>query len=309
MAAVDVRPRATPVATGRSADTRRHGRWALLFIAPNLAGLAVFYLWPIVQNLYYSFTSWGAFGTHRWSGPANYAKLFTDADTLWSFAHTGVYCLITVPVSIGIALFLAVLLNRPGRAFRVYRVLLLLPMVTMPAAAGMIWRWLFNSDYGVLNSLLGLVGIPPVNWLSGHVALVAVAVAGTWTEIGYSLVILLAGLQTIDRSVYEAAALDGASWFRVLFRITIPLLTPTLFFLVVTSVINMLQVFDVVFIMIGPKSPAIAHTQTAVYTFYDQSFVAGDKGFGAAIAMVLFVAILVVTIVQVRVQRRWVFYG
>lgn len=308
--------RARPRETGmiRTKGPRRstassHGWWPMVFLLPNLAGLAVFYLWPIVQNFYYSFTTWRVFGAHSFSGLANYRRLLHDGDVLGGFAHTFVYTALTVPVSIAVSLALAVLVNKEGRIFRAYRVVLLLPMVTMPAAIGMIWRWIYNGDYGILNALLHDVGLGRVTWLSGRTALLSLIAVGIWSVIGYNLVILLAGLQTIDRTVYEAAALDGAGPVRTFFSMTLPMLTPTLFFLVVTSLINALQVFDLMFLMIGEQSPAARTTGSAVYQFYEQSFVQGDKGYGATIAVVLFAVILLITVVQVRLQKRWVFYG
>lgn len=284
-------------------------RWPVLFLLPNLAGLALFYLWPIAQNFYYSLTEWQTFGVHTFAGLTNYRRLFTDGEVLRSFLHTFVYTGLTVPVGIVVALLLAVLLNQEGWSYRIYRVVLLLPMVTMPAAIGMIWRWIYNGDYGVLNAMLRGVGLDPVRWLSGGTALLSISVVGIWSVLGYNLIILLAGLQTIDKAYYEAAALDGAGPVRTLVSITVPMLTPTLFFLTVTSLINALQVFDLVFLMTDPDSPALRSSRTAVYSFYENSFVSGDKGYGATIAVALFAIILVITVVQVRLQRRWVFYG
>jgi multiple sugar transport system permease protein len=301
-----------PPGTGRvarPAGRSSHGWWPVLFLAPNLAGLALFYLWPIAQNVYYSFTSWQTFGVHTFAGLANYRRLFTDSEVLRSFGHTFVYTGLTVPVSIAIALGLAVLLNRDGWIFRVYRVVLLLPMVTMPAAIGMIWRWIYNGDYGILNAMFRNVGVDPVSWLSGDMALLSISVVGIWSVLGYNLIVLLAGLQTIDKVFYEAAALDGAGPVRTHFSVVIPMLTPTLFFLTVTSLINALQVFDLVFLMTDQDSPALRSSRTAVFGFYEQSFVFGDKGYGATIAVALFAIILVITVIQVRLQKRWVFYG
>lgn len=308
-AALRTDPTPRPTARKPRAERRTHGWWPLLFLGPNLAGLAVFYLWPIVQNFYYSLTQWQTFGAHTFTGLANYRRLFSDTEVMRSFAHTFIYTAIVVPVGIAVSLVLAILLNKEGWSFRVYRVILLLPMVTMPAAIGMIWRWIYNGDYGVLNAMLQQVGLGPVRWLSGGTALFSISVVGIWSVIGYNLIILLAGLQTIDKTYYEAAALDGAGPVRTLLSVTVPMLTPTLFFLTVTSLINALQVFDLVFLMTDQDSPAMRSSRTAVYGFYEHSFVLGDKGYGATIAVVLFALILVITVVQVRLQRRWVFYG
>ena len=288
---------------------RREAAWGLAFIAPNLLGLAVFYLWPIVQNLWFSFTEWSVFGAKTFAGLANYVEMVGDRELWRAFGHTGLYALMVVPGSIVAALALAVLLARRSTVRSVYRVILLLPMVTMPAATALIWKWLLNSDYGLVNAALEGVGLGTRVWLAGPLALVSVAVVGVWSTVGYNIVILLAGLDTIDSSLYEAAAIDGAGRWTTLTRITLPLLTPSIFFLTVTSLINALQVFDLIFMMIGPTNPAIRVSQSVVYYFYDVSFVSGAKGYGASIAVVLFLVILLITVVQLRLQRRWVFYA
>ncbi|GAB3752378.1 carbohydrate ABC transporter permease [Microlunatus parietis] len=290
-------------------ERRRQMLWGYLLIAPNLAGLTLFYLWPVLQNLYFSLTEWLGFGRHVFAGLVNYLRLVNDELVLRSFLNTGLYALLTAPATIVISIVLAVLVSRKTKINAVYRVILLLPAVTMPVAVGMVWRWLFNGDYGLINQALAGVGLSKINWMSGSTALVSVAIVGVWSGVGYSIIVLLGGLQNIDRACYEAAALDGAGPVRTFVSITLPLLTPSIFFLTVTSVISSFQVFDLVFLMIDPGSSAIDETRTAVYSVYEQSFVMGDKGYGAAIAVVLFLAILIITIVQMRLQKRWVFYA
>lgn len=293
----------------RHRERRRQMLWGYLLIAPNLAGLTLFYLWPVLQNLYFSLTEWLGFGRHLFAGMVNYLRLLDDELVLRSFLNTGLYALLTAPATIVVSIILAVLVSRKTKINAIYRVILLLPAVTMPVAVGMVWRWLFNGDYGLINQALTGIGLSKINWLSGPTALISVAIVGVWSGIGYSIIVLLGGLQNIDRSCYEAAALDGAGPVRTFVSITLPLLTPSIFFLTVTSVISSFQVFDLVFLMIDPGSSAIDETRTAVYSVYEQSFVMGDKGYGAAIAVVLFLAILIITVVQMRLQKRWVFYA
>lgn len=293
----------------RHRERRRQMLWGYLLIAPNLAGLTLFYLWPVLQNLYFSLTEWLGFGRHVFAGMVNYLRLLDDELVLRSFLNTGLYALLTAPATIVVSIILAVLVSRKTKINAIYRVILLLPAVTMPVAVGMVWRWLFNGDYGLINQALTGIGLSKINWLSGPTALISVAIVGVWSGIGYSIIVLLGGLQNIDRSCYEAAALDGAGPVRTFVSITLPLLTPSIFFLTVTSVISSFQVFDLVFLMIDPGSSAIDETRTAVYSVYEQSFVMGDKGYGAAIAVVLFLAILIITVVQMRLQKRWVFYA
>jgi multiple sugar transport system permease protein len=272
-------------------------------------GLAVFYLWPIVQTFYLSFTESGVFGGQTWVGLDNFAALFGDEEMLGALRNTLLYSALVL-VGVPVAIVIAALLNVPGlRGLGFYRTLYFLPVVTMPAAVGLTWRYLYNGDFGPINYLLGEIGIDGPYWVSDpEFAIYAIAVVGIWSSLGYNAVLFLAGLQGIPKHYYEAAAIDGAGRMRQFFRITLPLLTPTTFFVVVITLINALQVFDLVFLMIDSKSPALAGSRTIVYLFYEQGFVQNSRGYAAAIAVVLLALILALTAVQFRLQRRWVHY-
>jgi multiple sugar transport system permease protein len=211
-------------------------------------------------------------------------------------------------------LALAVLLNQNLRGLSVYRTLYFIPVVTMPAAIGLVWRWLYNSDYGLINYLLGQLGIEGAKWLSDpDLALYAIVVVVVWSGIGFALVLFLAGLQTIPTDYYDAAAVDGAGALVKFFRITLPLLSPTVFFVTVISLINSLQLFDLIFLMISSgrgasTSPVIEQTQPLVYLFYKDTFVLNEQGQGAAVVLTLFIIIVLITFAQFRLQRRWVHY-
>jgi multiple sugar transport system permease protein len=189
-----------------------------------------------------------------------------------------------------------------------------IPVITMHVAIGLVWRWLYNSDYGIINYLLGLLGIEGANWLSDpSLALYAIVVVGVWSGIGYALVLFLAGLQTIPQEYYDAASVDGAGALVKFFRITLPLLSPTVFFVTVISLIDSLQVFDLIFVMISSgrsasTSPVIDQTQSLVYLFYKNTFVINEQGLGAAVVLTLFIIIVLITLAQFRLQRRWVHY-
>ena len=282
--------------------------WAYVMVAPNLLGLLVFYIWPILQNFFFSFTTWGAFGKFEWSGLVNFTRMLSDPEVWQATQNTFVYVLLTVPASITISVVVAILLNNKIRGIGIYRALYFLPMVTIPAAIAMIWRWLFNGDYGLLNYLLSLVSLGPVRWLSDDTALFAIVLVGIWSSIGFNMILILGGLQTIPTVYYEAVALDGAGPFQKFFKITLPLLSPTVFFVSVVSLISGLQVFDQIFLMIAPTSTAIKNTQSLVYLFYKSAFVDGDKGYGASVVTFLFVIILVMTLFQVWLQKKWVHY-
>lgn len=299
-----------------ASGTRRRERydreevlWGYLLIAPTVIGISIFALWPLVQSVYLSFTSWSVFGEVKWTGAANYARLLSDPEVLGAMRNTIVLSVTTVAGTVVIATFLAVLLNVGVRGTSVYRVLLFLPVVTMPAASAMVWKWLYNGEFGLLNAALQLVGIDGPSWLTDKsTALWSVAAVVIWNEIGISMIILLAGLQGISRSLYEAAHLDGAGPIATFFNITLPLLTPTLFFVIVTSIISAFQMFDVIFLMIGPDGYALESTQTLIYLFYEQGFILGNKGYAAAIVLVLFVIIALITAFQFQAQKRWVHY-
>ncbi|HVK23167.1 MAG TPA: sugar ABC transporter permease [Actinokineospora sp.] len=278
-------------------------------IAPLVTGLAVFYLWPVFQTGYYSFTTWGPFGGSEFTGLANYVALFEDDELLRAVKNTLVYSAIVV-AGIPLAIVVAALLNQRNlRGVGVYRALYFLPVVTMPAAIAMVWKWLYNGDHGLINHVLSFVGIPGQNWASdSRFALYAIAVIAVWMTVGYNMVIFLAGLQAIPKELYEAAEIDGASKIRQFRSITLPLLTPSIFFVAVLTVIASLQAFDVLYMILGPTNPATVESRTIVYLFYEKAFMENDKGAAAAMACVLLVFMMAITAVQFRLQKRWVHY-
>lgn len=214
-----------------------------------------------------------------------------------------------IPFIIIFSLLVAVLLNQKIKGKSIYRVIYFLPMVAAPAAVAMVWKWLFNSEFGLINYLLSLIGIQGPQWVSDpNFALIAIAIVGIWSAVGYNMILLLAGLQEIPKDYYEAANVDGAGPIRTFFKITLPLLSPTMFFVVVTSVIGSLQVFDTIFMMIDKTNVAIEGTQSLVYLFYKYSFVVNDQGYGSAIVMLLLAIIMVITFIQLKVQKKWVHY-
>lgn len=283
--------------------------WGYALILPMAFGLVVFFLWPIAQTLYLSFTESGVFGGSTWVGLDNFADLLGDEEMLGALRNTVLYAGLVL-AGVPVAIVVAALLNVRGlRGLGFYRTLYFLPVVTMPAAVGLTWRYLYNGDFGMVNYVLSLVGIDGPYWVGDpDVAIYAIAVVGIWSSLGYNAVLLLAGLQGIPRHYYEAAEIDGAGRLRQFFSITLPLLTPTTFFVVVITMINAFQVFDLVYLMIDLKSPALAGSRTIVYLFYEQGFVQNQRGYAAAIAVVLLGLILVLTAIQFRLQKRWVHY-
>jgi multiple sugar transport system permease protein len=284
--------------------------WAYLFILPTTLGLGVFSIWPIFQTFYFSFTTWGAFGGHDWSGLKNYQHALRDKELLQASINTLIYTGVAL-LSVPLAIVVAAVLNKPGlRGVGIYRTLYFLPVVTLPSAVALMWRLLYSGDYGVINWLLKLFGVTGAYWLSDpKVAIFAIGAVAVWSSLGYNMVILLAGMQAIPRDFYEAAEIDGAGGIRQFFSITVPLLTPSIFFVCVITVINTLQAFDLIYLMVNVNNPALAKTETVVYLFFQRAFVDHNGGYGAAIAFILMIVVLVLTAIQLRLQKRWVHYG
>jgi multiple sugar transport system permease protein len=283
--------------------------WAYLMIAPTLLGTVIFNIWPLLQSFYLSFTKWGAFGTYSWKGIDNYQRLLNEPELLSALKNTFIFTILSVPLGISLSIIVAVLLNQKIKGVTFYRTLFFLPVVTMPAAVAIVWKWLYNADYGLINYVLSLFSIEGPRWLTDtNLALYSIVLVAVWGAIGYNMVIILSGLQGISSTYYEAANIDGAGTLVKFFKITLPLLSPTLFFVTVMSLINTFQVFELIYMMIGPNSLVIDNTRTVVYLFFEEAFINNDKGYAAAIAMALFVIILCVTIVQFKFQKKWVHY-
>lgn len=310
-----------PLAPSRSGGSDRRpvrrprgndGWWALVFVGPLALGIGVFYIWPIVQTAGFSFTSFGVFGGATFAGLENFTRLFTEESFYLSLGNTLLYTAIVL-LGVPIAVLLASLLNLPGLRFAsFYRVLFFLPYVAMPTAIAFVWRIIFNGDFGLVNYVLSFFGIEGPYWISTPgFAITAVAIVGLWSSIGFSMIVLAAGLKTIPPELYEAASLDGASRWRQFRSITAPLLTPSIFFVTIVTVISCFQLFDLLYAILGTTSSnsTLPRSMSLVYYFYQAGFVNNEKGYAAAVAMVIFVIIGLVTLVQFRFQRKWVHNG
>ncbi|MDF2649305.1 MAG: sugar transporter permease, partial [Paenibacillus sp.] len=187
------------------------------------------------------------------------------------------------------------------------RTMYFLPVVTMPAAIAMVWKWLYNSDFGLINYVLGLLSIPGPHWLTDNrTALLSIIIVAIWCSIGSHMIIFLSGLQGISSSYYEAASIDGAGPVTKFMRITIPLLTPTIFFVLVTSLIGAFQVFDFIYMMVGDI--VMESTQSIVFLYYKYGFLKNNKGYASSIAVLLFTIIMIITYIQMKIQKKWVHY-
>jgi multiple sugar transport system permease protein/sn-glycerol 3-phosphate transport system permease protein len=272
------------------------------FILPSLIGVLVFLVVPVVIVLVLSFYQWNFLSPPHFTGFANFATMTRNYHVFHALETTAFYVLWNIPVQTVIALGLAVLLNRAMPAMGFFRALYVLPYMATPVAMAVVWGWVFNSQYGLINQLLSGVGVHGPDWLgSTTTALPVVAMVNTWQYAGYNMLFFLAGMQTIPPGLYEAAAIDGASAFRRFTSITLPLLSPTLLFVLVTDVIGSFQVFDTVYVMTqgGPGTS----TTVINYQIYSTAFRNFDVGSASAISLLLFGVILVVTFVQFRIFR------
>lgn len=268
-----------------------------------------FYIYPFIQNFWFSFNDVNRFNIATFTGLENYKTLLRDKELFKTLGNTLKYVLITVPVGLCFSILIASLLNSKIRGTSLYRTIYFLPSVTMSVAIALVWKWIYNGEFGILNSILGIFGIEGQNWLSNpKTALYMVMLVGIWMSVGYNMIILLAGMQGISKSYYEAAAIDGAGPLKRFFAITIPMLTPTIFFVMITSIIGGFQVFDTIYMMIGKTSLAYESTQTLVMMFYRYAFDYGQKGYAAAISIFIFAIIMLVTIFQFVMQKKWVNY-
>lgn len=287
----------------------REALWAYLFIAPTLFGLALFYMLPAVASFILSLTKWDGITAPKYVGLNNIIVLFQDSSFIRSILNTFLFTAISVPLTASIATVIALMLNQKIKGMVFYRTMYFLPVVTMPVAVGMVWKWLYNTEYGLINYVLGIFNLPQPSWLfDPNIALFSVILVYVWMTIGSNVILILAGLQGVSKTYYEAAQIDGASKVRQFFSITLPLITPTLFFVFITGMINSLQVFDLIFIMIGNSSALLEPLRTVVYAIYEYGFKNSEMGIASAQAFLLFLAILAVTIVQFIFQKKWVHY-
>ena len=231
--------------------------------------------------------------------------MFTNADFWRANLNTIYFCLLTVPLGIFLALVVAVMLNTKIKGRTAFRAIFFLPMVVAPAAVAMVWKWMFNTEYGIINTLLG----NNVNWITNpNVVMVTCAIVAIWSAIGYDAVLLLSGLQNISKSYYEAASLDGATKIQQFFHITLPMVSPTLFVVMIMRLMSSLKVYDLIYMMVEESNPALTSAQSLMFLFYRESFVAGNKGYGSAVVIWTVLLIGIVTAFQFWGQKKWVNY-
>lgn len=287
--------------------TYRDSFWVIIFLGPNLIGFLVFTLWPVIMTFILSLSSYDILSPMKFIGFQNYRDLFQDTVFLKVFKNTWVYTLTTVPIGVTLSLFLAIALDRSDRGIRFFRGAYFIPVISSMVSIGVVWQWLYNPEFGLINNLLSKIGIDGPMWLtSDKTAMLSLIIVSVWKNLGYNMLLFLAGLQSIERNYYEAAEIDGASWWQQFRNITVPLLTPTTFFVLVMAFIGSFQVFDLV-MMMTQGGPGRA-TSVVVHYLYQNAFKFFKMGYASAMAYVLFAVILAVTGIQMLFQRKWVNY-
>jgi multiple sugar transport system permease protein len=284
-------------------------RWAWLFLLPCLLGLLIFTYLPVMASFGLSFSYWNLLGIPKFVGLDNYANVLNDPLFWKSFTTTWVFVIVSGLLELALSLLLAVWLNRAIKGQSFFRTTYFLPFITPMVSVSLVWGWLYDPSYGLINWLLQqahLIG-KPIPWLyDPKTALWAVMILRVWKDIGYNIVIFLAGLQTVSPSLYESANLDGATGWQTFWKVTLPMITPTLFFVGIMTLINGFQAFDSVYLLTqgGPEHS----TELLVYWMFKNAFEFYKIGPASAIAYILFVVILLLTLGQWQLRKRWVLY-
>lgn len=288
-----------------SRAARQEERWGWIMVAPTIIGLLILNLWPFVQTIYTSFCEHLGFGHYQFVGLDNFIRMFQSAEFWKATWNTILFCILTVPVGLILSLLVAMLLNAKIKFKGGFRTIFFLPLVCAPAAVTMVWRFIFNGEYGILNQILGT----HIGWITDpNFVMISCAIVAIWSNIGYDAVLLLAGLQNIPKALYEANSIDGAGPVKQFFTITLPMVSPTLFVVMIMRLMSSVKVYDLIYMMVEETNPAVTSVQSLMYLFYRSSFVAGERGYGSAIVLWTVLLIGLVTLIQFYGQKKWVNY-
>ncbi|OUC05545.1 hypothetical protein RY27_26630 [Litorilinea aerophila] len=278
-----------------------------LFFAPWMINLILLNAFPIGAAIYYSFTEYSVLQAPRWIGLGNYHEMFFVDELFWTAIYNTVYyCLFAVPLGLALSLFLAVLLNYRIRGISFFRTTFFLPSIVPAVAASIVWAWILHPEYGLINDLLARVGIPGPPWLTSEIWSKPAFILMSLWGIGPTTIIFLAGLQDIPAHLYEAAEIDGANSFQRFRHVTVPMLTPTIFFNLVIGLIGAFQIFTQVYII--SEGGPLWSTLFYVYYLYRHGFQYFNMGYASALALVLFAIILILTLIVLVTSKRWVYY-
>lgn len=275
------------------------GKIAALFLLPYMLIFVIFRLGPSIAGLFISFYKWDLAGTPKFTGLTNFIRLLSDKNFHTSLMNTLVFFLLTLPPLIILSLLLSMLLNQKMRFKSAGRAISIIPYVLIPAVVGIIWNWMYDNNFGILNYYIKRIGGNSINWLTDEkIALISVSIVVVWSFIGYNMVLFLAGLQGIPRELYEASMMDGATKVQTFFKITLPMLMPITSMVVTLTLINTIQLFDQIFVMTngGPGTS----TLTMVQYLYTSAFQNYEMGYGSAIE----VAILIILVLLIKLQNK-----
>ncbi|WP_435832679.1 carbohydrate ABC transporter permease [Nocardia vinacea] len=293
-----------PHEQGRLARRRERAGW--VFVAPNLAAVLVFLLFPLAVSLYLSLHSWDLFSAPRFVGVSNYRRLFvSDPLFLIALRNTAVFTVLTLVPTVVIGLAVAAVLNRKLAGIGVFRTIAFLPLVASTVAMAVVWRFIFTTDDGLLNIMLGWVGIDPVPWLTDpDWALFSLSIVTVWKSVPFATVILLAAMQGVPETLYEAARIDGAGALRRFWSVTLPLIRGPLSFVFVITIINSVQAFDQAYALTGGNGGPETGTYLLGIMLFQNAFGFYEIGYAAALAWVIFAILLVLTLLQLWFARR-----
>jgi multiple sugar transport system permease protein len=295
---------------GYKSRERRRLISGLLFSSPFWLGFLIFTAAPMAASVYFSFTNYGVLTAPKWVGLKNYIDLPKDAAWLHALANTVAYSLLAIPLTVGLGLLVAILLNQKAKGISVWRTIYYLPSITPIVAYAVLWKWMLSRDYGVINAIVGLAGIKPIDWLSDPYWIIMAFVMTSLWGVGGTMVINLAGLQSIPTDLSDAARVDGAGPVQVFRHVTWPMMTPVLFYNLIIGIVGAMQSFTFFFTLTQGWGNVSYTDVGAVYMvyLYRVAFQLYRMGYGSAMAWVLFVIILGLTLLVVRTSRRWVYY-
>lgn len=280
---------------------------ALLFLSPTLVIFTAFILFPVFFSFYLSFHSWNMFsGDTTFVGLENYSRMIQDAEFWQVLGNTAVYTFGTIPMNMALSLWVAYLLNKKLKGKKFLRTAFFAPVIISPVAAAVIWRWMYDPNFGLVNYLISFLGIGSINWLNEPTAaMFALIIMGVWKTFGINMILFSAGLQGIPDNYYEAAELDGAGKWAKFYHITIPMLAPTTFFIMIMSMISSFQVFDIVYVLTsgGP----MGSTKVLVFYVYEYAFKFFEMGYASAISYFLFAVLFILTMLQVKYMKSKVY--
>ena len=281
---------------------KRKGKIAFWFLLPFLTVFILFRLGPSIAGMFIGFTQWDFAGGVKFVGITNFQDLLKDGFFGISVQNTLCFLLLTVPSLVILGLLFATLLNKKIKGRNLGRTVIFLPYVIMPAAAGIIWNWLFDNNFGILNYYLGIIGIKPIEWLTSEKwALFSVSIVTVWSFAGYNMILYLAGLQGINNELYEAAKIDGANGFQVFARLTVPMLKPVTSMIITLTLINTVQIFDQIYVMTG-GGPGTA-TLTMVQYIYNEAFQNFNLGYGSAIGFMILLFLIILVTIQSKLLK------